>query len=95
MHIDKSYLTNRTVGQPEEATAPADAPRRGAVPVPPPEASLHVPSAELVALVARVVQEPEVRPEVLQRVAQRLASGYYLTRDAAERTAEAFLDSEE
>jgi hypothetical protein len=53
------------------------------------DASLHVPSPELVDLLSRVKETPQVRQEVLQRVARRLASGYYSTPDAAEKTAEA------
>jgi hypothetical protein len=43
----------------------------------------------LLDLLARVRQTPEVRPDVLARVAGRLASGYYLSRQAATDTAEA------
>jgi hypothetical protein len=92
MHIDNTYLTNRTVGQPDEAAAAAEAARRpGAPGQPVSDASVHVPSPELLELVARVRQAPEVRAEVLQRVKQRLSGGYYLTPDAAAQTADAIL----
>jgi hypothetical protein len=92
MHIDNTYLTNRTVGQPEDLSPAADAPRRPDAPVPPlPDVSVHVPSPELLQLLARVRQAPEVREEVLQRVAQKLATGYYHSDEAAEQTAEAIL----
>ncbi len=94
MHIDNTYLTNRTVGQPEEASPAADASRKSPAPgLPGADASAHVRSSELLELLARVRQAPEVRPEVLRRAAQRLASGYYNTRQAAEQTAEAFLNA--
>ena len=36
---------------------------------------------------------PAVRPERVREVAQKLASGYYLTPEAAEKTAEAIQNS--
>ena len=87
MQIDNTYLTNRRVGRPDEAAAGGEPIRRGE-PQALPDASVHVPSPELLELMARVEQAPEVRPEVLERVAQRLASGFYLTREAAEQTAD-------
>ena len=89
MHIDNTYLTNRTLGQTSGtpyATSGSEATQSSALP--PPNSS-HVPSSELLDLLDQVQQTPQVRPQALQRVAQRLASGYYLTRDAAEQTAEA------
>jgi hypothetical protein len=95
MHIDNTYLTNRTVGQPEQPTPAPDATTRAAANGPPPEVSSHVPSPELLDLLGRVRQEPEVRPDVLARVAQRLSSGYYLSRQAATDTAEAIQNARE
>ncbi len=96
MHIDNTYLTNRPVAQPEETTGTADASRRTSAPSQPPsDASSHVRSAELLQLLAQVKQPPEVRPDVLARVAERLASGHYLTRDAAEQTAGAIQGAQE
>ncbi len=89
MHIDNTYLTNRTVGQSEQPTPAPDATKSAAPAAQQPAASTHVPSQELLELLDQVRQTPEVRPEVLQRVAQRLASGYYSTRQAAEQTADA------
>lgn len=96
MHIDNTYLTNRTVGQPEQPAATPDATNRpGAAAPPASAASTHVPSPELLEFLARVKVAPEVRQEVIDRVAQRLATGYYLTRDAAETTAEAVQNAQE
>jgi hypothetical protein len=96
MHIDNTYLTNRTPGQAEQPAA-TPAPTKGPSAVGPPSqaASTHVPSPELLDLVDRVKQTPEVRAEVLQRVRQRLASGQYLTRKAALQTAEAIQTAQE
>ncbi len=95
MHIDNTYLTNRTLGQADPSTQAAAA-GKGAASGPAPSAdSSHVPSAELLALLALVRQATEVRPDVLQRVAERLANGYYLTRDAAARTAAAIQQAQE
>lgn len=48
-------------------------------------------SSETAALVSGLSEIPEVRPELIEEVRQRLARGEYLTRDAAEQTAEAIL----
>jgi hypothetical protein len=95
MYIDNTYLTNRTIGQPEPSAPTPDASSRLAATGSPPADSSHVPSVELQLLVAQVQQAPDVRPDVLARVAQRLASGYYLSRDAAEQTAEAIQNAQE
>jgi hypothetical protein len=89
MHLDNTYLTNRTVGRSEQPTPTAGAASRAAARGAAAADSAHVASAELQALLARVRQAPDVRPEVVARVAQRLASGYYLSRDAAAQTADA------
>jgi hypothetical protein len=54
-----------------------------------------VPSAELLDLLERMSQSPEVRADVLPGVVQRLASGFYLTREAALQTAEAIQKAQE
>lgn len=94
MHIDNTYLTNRTLGQtsgtpsPAPSTESASSSEATAV-------SSHVPSAELLDLLDQVQQTPQVRQAVVQRAAARLASGYYLTRDAAEQTAEAIQQAQD
>ncbi|HKI37922.1 MAG TPA: hypothetical protein VKA46_39070 [Gemmataceae bacterium] len=92
MHIDNTYLTNRTLGQADQPAAAKSAAAGGQ---PPPAASTHVPSPELLDLLDQVRQTPEVRKEVLQRVAQRLANGDYLTHEAAIDTAEAIQKAQE
>ena len=96
MHIENTYLTNRTLGSAEQPAAAPDA-AKGTAPAvtPQPEASSHVPSPELLDLLEQVQQTPDVRKDVLQRVSQRLQSGYYLTRAAATQTAEAIQKAQE
>ena len=96
MHIDNTYLTNRTLSQTEQpATTPDAAARAAAGAQPPPAASAHVPSPELLDLLDRVKKAPEVRQDVLAQVAQRLSNGYYNTRAAATKTAEAIQNAQE
>jgi hypothetical protein len=89
MHIDNTYLTNRTLGSAEQPAVTPDAAKSAAAGATPPGVSAHVPSAELLDLLDQVRQTPEVRKEALQRVADKLASGAYLTREAALQTAQA------
>ena len=96
MHIDNTYLTNRTLSQTEQPAATPDAASRAAAGAQPPTASsAQVPSAELLDLIDRVKKAPQVRQDVLARVAQRLSSGYYNTRAAATKTAEAIQNAQE
>lgn len=55
------------------------------------EFAQHLPAAELADLADQLRELPEVRGEVIARIAERLASGGYLTREAAERVAERLL----
>jgi hypothetical protein len=48
----------------------------------------HTPSRAMLQLAAKLKQVPEIREEVLARVMKRMASGYYLSTEAAEETAE-------
>ncbi len=93
MQIDNTYLTNRTVGQPDPSQA-ASAGRPG-VAGPTAAASSHIPSPELLDLLAQVRESPSVREEVVNQVAQRLQSGYYISRAAAEQTADAIQNAQE
>ena len=43
------------------------------------------------SLMAGLSEIPEVRPEVIEEVRRRLARGEFMTRDAAEKTAESIL----
>jgi len=93
MQIDNTYLTNRTIGQPDPSVAASAG--RPPIAAPPAAASSHVPSPELLDLLARVRQAPSVREAVLAQVAQRLQSGYYLNRAAAEQAADAIQKAQE
>ena len=59
----------------------------------PEDPSVHSPDPEVVELIAQVSQIPEIRESVVKEVAGRLANADYLTPEAAERTAEALLES--
>lgn len=60
-----------------------------------PGASSHVRSAELQKLADELRRTPEVRTEAVERARERLESGYYLSQDAAQKTAEVMLGSAE
>lgn len=53
--------------------------------------SEHIPSPEVQQYAALVQQEPEIRDDRLQAVAQRLRQGYYSTPASARQTAAAIL----
>jgi hypothetical protein len=55
------------------------------------EESDYLPSADLARLTALAAQEPEVRDLAIHDAAGRLASGFYLTSESAEKTADAIL----
>jgi len=75
---------NRTDSRPARSEKAASASEDG---------SSHVPSAELKSLLKDLRDIPEVRPEKLADAAAKIASGYYLTPEAASKTAEAILRS--
>jgi hypothetical protein len=91
MRIDPSNLSGTPIsaadaGQPASPAAP------GAQSTPAvDDRSQHLPSPELQQLTAAVRNLPEVREDVVQRVAGQLAAGQYLTPEAAEQTAQAML----
>jgi hypothetical protein len=95
MHIDNTYLTNRTLGPTEQPAATPDAAKAAAAGTTPADVSAHVRSPELLDLLDQVRQTPQVRKEALQRVVDKLASGAYLTRQAALQTAEAIRQAQE
>jgi hypothetical protein len=82
MHLDTTYLTKRTLGQTSDSETSA-------------ASSSQVPSAEFLNLLDQVQQMPEVRQAALQRATARLATGYYLTRAAAEQTADAIQQTQD
>lgn len=53
--------------------------------------SSHTRSAEMIRLAAELSRTPDIREDKVAQAAERVASGYYLTRDAAEATAEQLL----
>lgn len=94
MRINNIYLTNLPVDHAEGKEA--DAPERPeGAPAVTPGVSAHVPSAELTGLLEQVRNTPEVRQELLAEIARRMADGYYLTSEAAERAADAILNAPE
>jgi hypothetical protein len=95
MHIDNTYLTNRTLSPAEQPPAPTDVTKPAAAGTTPADVSAHVPSAELLTLLDQVRQTPEVRKEALQRVVDKLATGAYLTRAAAQETAQAIRNAQD
>ena len=48
----------------------------------------RLPSSELVRLAAALKGMPEIREDVVSQVKERVKSGYYMTREASEKTAE-------
>jgi hypothetical protein len=92
MHIDNTYLTNRTIVQTEDLAPATDTSRRPPT-VAPDDSSSHIPSAELLGLVARVKQDAEIRPDVIARVTSRLSGGYYQSPEAVAKTVEAILQA--
>jgi hypothetical protein len=94
MQINNLYLNSLILGKAGEAAGAEEVERRrkqrATV-----EVSRHTPSADLIRWLALVQQQPEIRLEVLDRVAQRLAAGLYLTHNSARQTAEAMLVSPE
>ena len=48
----------------------------------------RLPSSELVRLAATMKRIPEIREDVVSQVKERMKSGYYMTREASEKTAE-------
>jgi hypothetical protein len=56
---------------------------------------LHTRSADMERLTAELSRTPEVRGERVARAKERLVTGYYLTRAAAEATAEQMLNAPE
>lgn len=48
----------------------------------------RLPSSELVRLAATLRRMPEIREDVVSQVKDRMKTGYYVTREASEKTAE-------
>ncbi len=94
MRIDNPYLQNSEVRQNTTTgrAARAAGSRQGEGTAASREGqSEHVPSPELQQYAALLQQEPEIREDRVQAVAQRLQQGYYSTPQSAQRTAAAIL----
>ena len=94
MRINNLHLTGLLVGQAAEAPK-ADLPLREAPDRSKLDNSFHTPSAELSQWVSLVARESEIREEVVDRVALRLATDHYLSPECAELTAQAILLAKE
>jgi hypothetical protein len=90
MQIDPSFngrpIPGRKIGRPAQGAssasrAPSDQSAGSGETIP----------AENAALIVALRDFPDVRPELVEDVRQRLDRGEFLTRDAAEKTAEAIL----
>jgi hypothetical protein len=90
MRINNIFLSNLPIGQAENRETES-APRAEESTAAKTGLSAHVPSAELTNLLEQVRNTPEMRRELLAEIGRRLAEGYYLTSEAAERAAEAIL----
>ena len=90
MRIDPGFqggpVQGRKVGRPVQGSSSASR----ATTDQPAESDSTV-SAETASLVGALHDIPEVRPEVIEEVRRRLDRGDFLSRDAAEKTAEAIL----
>ena len=95
MRINNYYLSFPGVtlpvkGQPPEATSTAGVSAPSVEQV-----SSHTLSPELLHVIGLARQQPEVRPEVVQQVRERMAQGVYATSTSAESTAQAILASKD
>lgn len=91
MEISTSFITGPTVGR-TPLLPSASGQRSGSGPASLPDASTHTPSAEFVAVMNKLRELAEVRNDVLQKVAERMNSGQYLTDPPAVATAAALLN---
>lgn len=95
MRINNLHLTSVTFGKTGEASAPSEFGRREGPDRPTVESSFHTPSAELARWLEMVQKEPEVRPEVLAKIAKNLDAGIYLNSTSADLTAASLLRASE
>jgi hypothetical protein len=94
MRIDNSSFGNVKVGHPASALPPAKLTRSAkSASSAAMEKSAQPATLQLADLLARVREEPEVRPDVIRQVQQRLQQGEYLTAAAAAATADRMLQS--
>ena len=90
MRIDPGFqgnpLNGRKIGRSVQGSSSASASRTDQA-----AESESTVSAETAALVGSLHEIPEARAEVIEEVRRRLGRGEFLSRDAAEKTAEAIL----
>jgi hypothetical protein len=94
MRINNLHVSGLMVG------APVQVPERDAVRSEPPDRSaidvgLHTQSLELSRWIALAKEEPEIRADVVERVAGLLVAGGYFTPESAAKTAAAILNAME
>ena len=94
MRINNVHLNGLVVGQVREPED-RDVIRPEAADAASLETSQHTPSPELTRLVTLAQEEPEVRPEAVERATARLGAGDYLTPESALATAQALLQAQE
>lgn len=91
MRIDPGFqgnpLNGRKIGRSVQGSSSASAARSDQA-----SESESTVSAETAALMTSLHDIPEVRPEVIEEVRRRLGRGEFMSRDAAEKTAEAILE---
>lgn len=93
MRIDPS-LPQTNVAQPEATQSAAEQLRPDSTAASLSTAGIHTPSDELTQLLNQIGRVPEVRPDLLKEVAQRLAAGEYRTPKARDAVVEAILGSQ-
>jgi hypothetical protein len=87
-------LTSQQLGAAENLQSATGAARRAElVPTSQPQTITHTPAPEVQQALNALAGVPQVRPEVVQQVAQRLGTGQFQTRSAAEQTAAALLST--
>jgi hypothetical protein len=95
MRIDNSFLSGVNTASARTAPVSQDPGVRLASPTGASNSGAHVPSPEAIQLQQQLAQIPEVRQDRLTEVSIKLASGYYLSPQAANWTAGAILASGE
>jgi hypothetical protein len=89
--IDNSFSSQQLGAAESLASSTATARRAELLASPQPQAITHTPAPEVQQALSALQSVGEVRPDVLQQVAQRLSAGDFLTRAAAQQTATAIL----
>jgi anti-sigma28 factor (negative regulator of flagellin synthesis) len=93
MKITNNGVSQASVTPPQGTPGAAPTQRDDAVDGAAQEGDGYTPSAEWLRLVDLVKQEPAIREDRVLEVAQRLQNGEYMSRESAEKTADAMLNS--